>query len=1620
MILRTFVKTSRSLSQPRQKVRWLMGICLALSLLLLMTVPGPQALAQGPPEPPPAPLETEKGAEPPGEEPVVEPATALEIVPQADFTTAAFPGSGAYPVTIEAIDLETDNSVPDGFRFIINEDITHDNSSTTPPRSYSRIFAAGDDMNAVANLDNGRYLVTVLGGPFPAVPGEFGRDCTMDDPCGYKLGGAHFTVSGSAQTVTVELVPNPLPLATLRVRVFHDNNSVNGEDDIPFEEGIEGFPVVISDPTGEVSVDFFGNPLCAEYDGNGDYIEGTGGQCLTDADGYAVIPNLPPLKYEVTPIPPDGSGWIQTTTIEGTHANDAWLEEGASGFSTEEGFLQAVVWFGFVKECSFGDSQDVCPSNNDVPPDAGSISGRVRQIALDTEKPGDVTLGPALANPLVALNNIGGNDEQVYTGRGDEFGNFTIPNVPPGLYQLVYWDFPQLYIIQFLTVQVGPNDSVDVGDIGIPRWRGVLQGYAYIDNGVAQDGTPIPGGAENGFRDCYDPGGGIDPYNVATCEPGLPGQDLDVRQKDGTIVYTAFADSNGYYDFPDYFEWEHFLIWEIGFGRLKQVGTTGYFTEFTNGGLTVSPIGYPYTPENGPVPGLAGLLQAELTPAGVYQWFDTGKVPYPPGENGGLAGIVYHATTRNEFNPRLAAAEDYEPGIPNVTVNLYQAALDANQQPIPCNAIGTGCPFGQGEYMRVTDAPIDSVATDSWDDNLPTDCMYETPVPGSGNFVNDPQCLELPNRFRQIKDGVFDGGYAFEGTPAGAYIVEVDPPAGYRHIREEDQNTDHGDDFIPTVPPPECAGPLHMVNDERNPANGTMTPLCDSKFVRVIDGFNAAPEFFLMTDFEGPSAVPPPGLLRGLLLDDLTVQLNPASNIYLEKRGIPNTPVGILDFEGNEVAVVNSDADGYWEVLLPSSYTAHCPTPGGVCPGMYQVIGNYPGSDPQHPLPDWNPNYGTLRLVFDVWPGKTTYADVAIFPITGFVQDPGTGFNNPPVCDVPADTPDLQSVSAVYGSKAGDISFTITGANFDNPTVTLDGTPVMAVDNMDGTIQVTIPSGFPQGAHQLLVTNGNGQVSQNGITFHVLGSGGGPAYNPPIKEVGNGGYATIQDALDDANDGDLIVVQPGIYYENIIIYKNVKLQGYGPGAASVDGRFFNFGGLTPAEFQAMVTAINPVGPTPVPMGQTITVLATANNTHNNSQFPTQIDGFAIRGGSRVRGNVAVPSQGGGIYGHAFARRLQVSNNLIQSNAGTFGGGVILGQAYVGNSNNNLAHIHHNRVLNNGGVSLAGGIALFKGANEYEIDHNVVCGNYSGEYGGGISHFGMSDLGSMHDNQILYNYAFDEGGGIMIAGEQPNQPDALSDGSGEVLVDSNLIQGNVSNDDGGGIRMLQPVDGPVYIINNMVVNNLATDLGGGISLDDALDVRIVNNSIARNITTATAEDADRSTCSPPALGSCPHAAGISSEPHSQALRDAYSLPLDSFSDPLMFNNIIWENEAFYLDGTGGLPSAGFIDLEVVGTTTPQSMTSAFSIFSGTGPMLVDPINLNFIAVPFAGDPAFVTVLIISEPGDPQGDYHLQAGSPAIDAGAANFGGVDAPSDDFDGDARPQGPAFDIGADEVVVP
>ncbi len=1454
----------------------------------------------------------------------------------------------AATVNLTVEEYGTNTPIPE-FDFLVNIDNTGDPDdpgnmpSTTPMESHSPVVLTGDETDWAAKLGtlpDGRYLISV-----------------RNDA--YKLGGQHFTVAGGNVDIHVELVPEPLPLAKIRVHAFEDNQPVNGEDDIPLESGLAGFRVIVGDTVGEVVVDWFGNPIC-----------GTG-QCLTDANGDVVIDNLPRGKYEVLVLPPVGqvSDWVQTTTIEGTKVIDAWIVEGDPGYSPREGFQQAAVWVGFVR-------QPANPWGGNS--GSGTIKGTVKTIIEWTPPVNPLILGQPVDRPWVAVTDIGGNDELVYLTRGDANGYFEINGVPDGTYQLAIWDEPLDYIIAFRTAVVSGGNVVDFGELGIPRWFGWQSGYVYLDanrDGVRQ----------------------LD-------EQPLPGVDLAMRFRDGSLRYGTFTNTSGYYEFPEVFELEKFYISEVGFRHLGFTSALVHDEHLPYD--PADPATYEVIPE--------ALTVANLNWAAKRNVVDWGKYVYAPGENGGISGIVQYATTRNELEARLQATEDYEPGIPDVTVRLWEPLFDENGDPVfePDGSQARGTLFYE-------------VTTDRYEH--PTDCDVtdSNGVPLPDPLGTGPNCIEVPNISNEVKPGVFDGGYAFATIcpmgypcdpgdeipmPPGDYIVEVVPPTGYKIVTEEDLNTADGNDYVPAIPPPPCVGatqlmqvpdeygsPFDAFTDTGDPIPGVgPMPLCDFKLVTLQENQNAAADFYLMTD----NAVPIPGRVFGFLLDDLNIETNSAFIYYGEKRGIPNTPVGVYDFTGRLITTVNSDQNGIWEVLLPSAYAADCPIPSGVCPAVYKFVGNDPGPI-DNPNPNYNPNYQTITFQFDVWPGKTTFADIALFNIVGFVEFPGLQTGQPAQCKLPDSIPQVYTVSPPYGAD-GD-ALTISGVNFGGSpgTVALDGTALPIGSWSDAAITATA-TGVAPGPHQLLVTTAAGETSLTGITYHLLG----PGYSPTVvivSQPGDPSIPVIQNAIDAASGETLIVVEPGTYYQPVNLnVAGVKLQGYGPGnpavgiggGGSVLDQRFVVGG---------VNGLNVVGPA----------------GGFNPGFPAQIDGFKL---TAARDEQDV---GGGLHVDLNAQNLLIGNNLIQSNGGNFGGGITIGEPYRGDNNNDNIRIAYNRILQNGGISLAGGIGIFNGADHYEIDHNQICGNYSGEYGGGISHFGYSQGGSIHHNQIIFNGAFDEGGGVLIGGEQPIPPAVLTQGSGEVQIFNNLIQSNLSNDDGGGIRLLQPLDDRIDIFNNMVVNNVATDIGGGIALDDSSNVTIVNNTVARNVSTATAEDSD----------GLAHGAGIVAEAHSAAFQAILPLSDPGYPDPALFNNIVCENEAFVWDGVS-LVSTGFFDLEVFSANPAQVFHPTYTLVETTGrnevlahgsnsgcgdlsAMFVNPYTTALDAVSFRQEPDFITVLMVTVdlPATVIGDYHILSASGTEDLGIdvdPLGSGTLAPCFDFDDDLRG---THDIGADET---
>jgi hypothetical protein len=289
-------------------------------------------------------------------------------------------------------------------------------------------------------------------------------------------------------------------------------------------------------------------------------------------------------------------------------------------------------------------------------------------------------------------------------------------------------------------------------------------------------------------------------------------------------------------------------------------------------------------------------------------------------------------------------------------------------------------------------------------------------------------------------------------------------------------------------------------------------------------------------------------------------------------------------------------------------------------------------------------------------------------------------------------------------------------------------------------------------------------------------------------------------------------------------------------------------------------------------------------------------------------------------------------------------------------------------LNSTTPMAAGGVTFCTGSDNYKFNHNWVCGNLSTGDGGGFAHFGLSYNGNISNNWFLFNQSTNpsiptHGGGVLVAGAPPDGPvcenaaididcpPSLSDGAGPGLViDSNLIVGNTAESGSGGGLRFQSVNGTevarnphnpgnwyqITVTNNIITNNVAGWDGGGVSLVDALRVSFVNNTVMSNDSTASAgvlfntlgaPDANTppSGCDPTIDPACSNSQVTSSTPQTAGLvvlpntaNLISSLPAGgitcpanqgncaAYSNPLLRNNLFWQNRAFNINVGGNGP------------------------------------------------------------------------------------------------------------------
>ena len=582
------------------------------------------------------------------------------------------------------------------YRWTVEEDATWYPDPTQPPsndvlalnfhKSYMPVVAQGVGAAEFASLaldSTKRYYVTVLPANGAAENGS-------------TTGAAQF--KGSDSAVTVKVHTTPTEMAQISILIFNDNAPTNAAWDNG-EAGLGGFVITLEDAGGRygasagiLSYDAFNEPLTNSIDCFGsfgvdqddNYLPGTyvskaalPGIIQTCPDnaytrsqglvGQVLIKNLYPGKYGVitSPSADQATDWVQTSTIEGTKVVDAWVKAGEPAHFQEFGPPGWHVFTGFVNPAEI---------NAAAPTGANNVTGQVTNAHM-SRPPAQLIADSGNYDALshtrawLSVNSQAGIGPSVAVVQAEPDGSFTLPNLPDGNYQVAIWDSFMDQVIAYRSFTV--PGTTDLGNIPVFNWFARLENTVFKDDGGTCGATSAF--AQNGI------------FDEACGELAMPEQNVNLRWRDGTVYQAAATDGEGYVPFDTVFPFFHWLVAEVDYARFKPTGVT---VAVDHGG-EVSPASGGngiYNPQQQDPADAANSsadpnvrtetgfvltqgFQAFLGQTNVIEW---GKVDWPVGENGGISGIVYYATTRAENDPRLGAAEPWEPGVAGATVRLYR------------------------------------------------------------------------------------------------------------------------------------------------------------------------------------------------------------------------------------------------------------------------------------------------------------------------------------------------------------------------------------------------------------------------------------------------------------------------------------------------------------------------------------------------------------------------------------------------------------------------------------------------------------------------------------------------------------------------------------------------------------------------------------------------------------------------------------------------------------------------------------------------------------------------------------------------------------------------------------
>lgn len=254
-----------------------------------------------------------------------------------------------------------------------------------------------------------------------------------------------------------------------------------------------------------------------------------------------------------------------------------------------------------------------------------------------------------------------------------------------------------------------------------------------------------------------------------------------------------------------------------------------------------------------------------------------------------------------------------------------------------------------------------------------------------------------------------------------------------------------------------------------------------------------------------------------------------------------------------------------------------------------------------------------------------------------------------------------------------------------------------------------------------------------------------------------GDQATIQGAINAANNGDTVLVAPGTYYENINFKgKAITVTSSGGAAVTIiDG----------GNKESVVTFSSGEGPSSWLKGFTLQHgTASPNNRYRGG-------GIYVSGGSPTITNNVVQNNtscGGGFgIGLYFSSPLIQNNSIANNNdrgvgcSGGDGAGVLVAGA-------GTAQIIGNVIANNAAYSGNGGGVALESAGNALVKNNIISGNNAtglspASQGGGI--YSEGNTNDTITQNIIYNNSADQGSGIFSGSWGTIQNNTIVGGSG---------------------------------------------------------------------------------------------------------------------------------------------------------------------------------------------------------------------------------------------------------------